>query len=606
MKKIILVAFLSGIFASCSNFLDEHKITSLDESNIYESEAALEKNINGIILGFEGDVMFQGNMMENLQSASGLVHWGSTAFLNDERWACILKYLTFSPSMSYNESMYRSLYSAVRRCNKLINALPESPVSASYKSEIEGEARFYRAVLYFTLVRLYGDVPLILKAAGNEGETANKRTNYNQVYFQIIEDLKFAWNNMRTPARVLEVTGTQGHPNKWAAKSLMSAVYLQMACLLYVPEDENFYDPSKEGRRPDFKSLGINSYSEAFQLAYDTAKEVIDKGPYKLAWKYGDLFKWERGYVDHYGKDCWNLDERIFVLQSTGTNRNDYTAIRTLPKYPEGVEITSPQSTSGRIRPTRFLFQKWCEQTDGIFGDPDTYAEDIYVDSFDPRLALSLIYGGFIRSDTKSRQDVYPHSVILYSASQACVMPYYKKYLTPTYTGNPDVADFYFMRLSELYYIAAEASARLGSPGEAYELIEVVHQRARRSTEDGEEAVQPKWTNGKFSSVDELVNAIIWDKLFEFCGEGHDFYEVRRYGAKWFSEQIVVPVNTFLTDPRQDAALCKGGYYGEGFQYPSDPQKLRASLLCEFPKPELDMNPAMTQKDINDFTWQRQ
>lgn len=602
-KHIICICTVFAV-CSCEGFLNERKVSSLDESSVYSTEIALEKNINGIILGFQGDMMYQGNMLENLQSASGLVHWGSQSFLNEERWSCVLNYFTFSPSTSYNQNMYLSHYSAIRRCNKLIAALPDSPVGESYKKEIEAEARFYRAVLYFTLVRLYADVPLILVPATNEAETANPRTNYCLVYTQILKDLDFAFKYMRTPERVLEVTGTQGHPNRWAARSFEAAVCLQIACILKTPSDENFYNPAKPGRKPDFSACGFNSAEDAYGAALAAAADVIDNGPYKLAWNYSDLFRWEKGYTDHYGRDCWNLDERIFVLQSTGSNNNDYTARRTLPKYPEGVTILNPQSTAGRIRPTRYLFQKWCEANGGIMGAPDTYAEDIYVDSPDPRLGISLIYGGFIRSDTQKNQDVYPHSVILYSTSQTCVMPYYKKYMTPTYIGNPDVADYYFMRMSELYYIAAEASARLGNTGDAYKYVEAVHQRARRSTPDGSEADEPKWVEGQFADEDSLVNAIIWDKIFELCGEGHEFFEVRRYGAKWFSEQIAKPINEFLTDPRQDAALRKGNYYGEGFQYPSDPQKLRASLLCEFPKPELAMNPAMSDTDVNDYTWQ--
>lgn len=604
--RTILNIFLTAFtLASCSGFLAEQPVTSLQEKDVYSSEEALEKNINGIILAFQGDMMFQGNMLEALHSASGLVHWGSNSFLNDERWACVLRTFTFSPSTTYNINMYGAFYKAINRCNKLLDALPESPVDEAFKSEIEGEAKFYRGVLYFCLVRLYGDVPLVLRHAEDESSISNPRTNYNKVYGQVVRDFMDAWEKMRSPERTSAATGTQGHPNKWAAKAFLSAVYLQMASILSVPEDLNFYDASKYGRKPDFKDInGITSADKAWQLALDTARDVIENGPYRLAADYHDLFRWTRGYVDAYGKDCWNLDERIFVLQSTGSNSNDYTAVRTLPKYPEGLNVTSPASTSGRIRPTRFLFQKWCSETGGEMGPAKTDSEDIYVSSDDPRLDISFIHTKFTRSDTGGIQYVYPWYSIIGNTSQSCVMPYYKKYLSPTFIGKPDVADYYFMRFSEMFYIAAEACARLGDESGARKYMEEVHARARMSAGTPEGSQRPCWDDRTFADKDELVTAIIWDKLFEFCGEGHEFFEVRRNGAGWLLDQIIKPINEFLQDPRQDKALRRGNYYGEGFQFPADVQKLRGSLLCEFPSVELALNPAMSNGDHNDFSWE--
>lgn len=607
MKKIFLktVLLVPALFAASCSFLEENPVTSLQEKDVYSSEEALEKNINGIILAFEGDVMFQGNLLENLQSASGLVHWGSQSFLNDERWACVLRTFTFSPSTTYNINMYGAMYKAINRCNKLIDALPSSPVDAGYKKEVEAEAKFYRGVLYFCLARLYGDTPLVLKHTENEKNIAYPRENYCRIYAQVVSDFKDAWEGMRTPERVMEVSGTQGRPNKWAAKSFLAATYLQIASILHTPENLNFYDETKPGRKPDFTEIdNITNEGEAWTLALNTAKDVIDNGPYRLAKDYHDLFKWTRGYIDSYGKDCWNLDERIFVLQSTGSNSNDYTAVRTLPKYPEGLNVTSPASTAGRIRPTRFLFQKWCEETGGQYGPAKTDSEDIFVSTDDPRLDISLIHTMFIRSDTGGKQYVYPWYSIINSTSQTCVMPYYRKYFTPTFIGKPDVADYYFMRFSELYYIAAEASARLGHPSDAKKYIEFVHERARQSNGTEEGAAAPNWDDREFTDEEEMVTAIIWDKIFEFCGEGHEFFEVRRYGAQWMLDNIIKPINEFLQDPRQDKSLRKGNYYGEKFQYPTDVQKLRASLLCEFPSVELSMNQALSSADHNDFSWE--
>lgn len=592
MKRFLYILIACSVI-SCADFLKEDPPTSL--TDVYGTEAELELGIRGILRSFEGENMFTGNMLENLMSTSGLIHWGSTSSrLGDERWDCCIRNINYS-SMSLNISMYESLYKAVNNCNILLKNLPSSPVDEAYKKEIEAEAKFYRAVIYFSLVRIYGNVPLLTDGIIYATDyKPDGRTSYNKVYEQIVKDLTDAWEGMRDKDRVMEVTGTQGRPHKWAAKSMLSSVYLWIASILTVPSDENFYNPDIPGHAPDFTELGIQSKEDAWTLAYNTAKDVIDNSPYRLAKNYQDLFRWEKGYVDFYGKDCWNLDERIFVLQSTGTNRTNYSAIRSLPRYPEGTQSTGTQTRYGNWRPSRFLFQKWCEKTGGQRGTGDV--AEIYVGSDDPRFDITFIHTSYVQCHNSTVSNIYPNLVAIESATLYASMPYFKKYYTKDYTGAQNEADFYFMRLAEIYYIAAEAAARLGKEDEAYDIIENIHYRAR-----GADVGIPKWTKGEFVG-EELINNIIWDKIFELSGEGHEYYEVRRNGSRWFSEQILQPKNAFMDLRTNDAK--RTAYYGKGFKYETDPQKLRASLLCEFPKEELALNSSLSSADKNDFSWE--
>lgn len=604
LVKILSVSLLSIAGAACSN-LEENPTTSLTETSVFDNEAALESNLRGVLRAFQGDAMYTGNMNEQLNSASALIHWASTARLGDERWDCLLK-LTES-SMVLNTNMYADHYTAINRANKLLEGLTTSPVDQAYKTEIAAETKFYRAVLYFGLVRCYGSVPLSISSTTSDADLAKPREPYFNVYAQIVKDLKEAFDGMRDEARVKEVTGTQGRPNKWAAKAFLAAVYLQIGSILEVPEDDNFYDLSKgeETRRPNFSALGINSAEDAWNLALSTADDVIQNGPYKLAAKYSDLFTWDYNFTSSDGYGSWDSPERIFVIQSTGEDRNNYCAMRSLPQYPEGSQVKTPASRYGNWRPTRFFFQKWCETYPGDMGPAGSNNSDIYVNTPDPRLNIALINTSFVKCNDGNVQFVYPHNNFINSNSLSGCYPFFKKYLHPSYDGTPGVADFYFMRFAEVYYIAAEAAARLGSD-EAYDYIEVVHRRARFSTPDGSEASQPQWTKGDYDK-EELVNAIIWDKLFELCGEGHEFFETHRNGATWLSTQIAVPANVELS--RSTNLKIVQGFYNKAataagdFQYPTDPQELRRSLLCTFPLEEISYNPALGPEDQNDFIW---
>lgn len=604
---VILSATL--LLASGCDFLTEKSTTT--PSKVYDSEYALETNMRGIIRSLEGSGLYAGTMMENLQSCSCLVHWGTTTmgFTNRQDYKCTLEGLNLSGPVSINLSMYSSIYAAINRCNVLIDALPDSPVNQEYKKQIEAEAKFYRAFFYFTAVRIWGDVPLKLKGVvmASDNEPA-PRTSYNEVYCQIVHDLKDAWEGMRDPVEVEKITPGEGRPDKWAAKALLSVVYLQMASILTVPQDENFYDPSKPGRTPDFSAVGMNNFGEAWQMTYDTAMDVINNGPYRLAKNFGDLYKWTAGYKDAYGRDCWHLDERILMLQSNGTNSANYSATRTLMNFPPGSQVKAGTSVTRQagVRPTRFLFQKWCEKTDGEKGGQGSNLEDVYIGTDDPRLELSLWYKSFDQWKDGQKDvtvEIYPTFQYMESASTLRSMPIYRKYWTPTYTGIPDVADMYLLRYAEIFYVAAEARARLGSIPEAIQIIDNVHLRARKSIAIGGESPQPRFYSDQFGgNVDKFVTALVWDKLFEFCGENHEFFETRRLGARWFRDEIVVPVNEFMQHKFQKDAY-RSVFYGEGWNgYNTELDFLRGSLLCEFPKDELSMNTAMTFADKNDFS----
>src|SRR5258706_7115947 len=86
-----------------------------------------------------------------------------------------------------------------------------------------GEAKFLRAFCYFYLVNLFGDVPLLTTTDFASNSIA-PRTPVNQVYDQIIADLKQAVNIL--PFDYSNTNGERIRATKWAASALLARVYL--------------------------------------------------------------------------------------------------------------------------------------------------------------------------------------------------------------------------------------------------------------------------------------------------------------------------------------------------------------------------------------------
>ena len=88
---------------------------------------------------------------------------------------------------------------------------------------LAAEAYFLRAWAYFRLVRLFGDVPIILNAESTPADFEKARNPSIEVYGQILSDLEVAINDL--PDNQIE----RARVNKWAAKALRANVYLTMA-----------------------------------------------------------------------------------------------------------------------------------------------------------------------------------------------------------------------------------------------------------------------------------------------------------------------------------------------------------------------------------------
>ena len=161
---------------------------------IYTTPESLESHISGCYGGFYGNYMYVNRMHEYLHSASGLIHWGKSR--NEDEWLSSID-LTKKSKDANMFNCYSNHYSAINRCNVLIDALKDSPVDEEFKQEIEAEAKFLRAVLYFTLVRMFGDVPLVIKSSPEYTGVDVGRTSYSEVYNQIISDFNFAEQYMR-------------------------------------------------------------------------------------------------------------------------------------------------------------------------------------------------------------------------------------------------------------------------------------------------------------------------------------------------------------------------------------------------------------------------
>src|SRR5690606_18176614 len=102
--------------------------------------------------------------------------------------------LSYNGDNVFVNNWWNGLYSLIAQANLVITKVPNVPgMEDPAKDRFIGEASFLRAWAYFYLVRLYGDVPLILEPVDGTSENLYpSRTPTAEVYNSIVADLSKA------------------------------------------------------------------------------------------------------------------------------------------------------------------------------------------------------------------------------------------------------------------------------------------------------------------------------------------------------------------------------------------------------------------------------
>lgn len=57
--------------------------------------------------------------------------------------------------------LWRDFYQTIKACNVVIDRVPLIDMDETLKKHLVAEARFFRAMMYFDLVRMFGDVQVL-------------------------------------------------------------------------------------------------------------------------------------------------------------------------------------------------------------------------------------------------------------------------------------------------------------------------------------------------------------------------------------------------------------------------------------------------------------
>lgn len=121
------------------------------------------------------------------------------------------------------ESLYYYCYQAINIANGIIKYAPDVTMSDDARNVALGEAYFFRAFNYFTLVKYFGGVPLVTTPSEDISKLQVEKSTTEQVYAQIESDLKQA--STLLPAK--KFYANNNRVGKYVADMLLTSVYMQ-------------------------------------------------------------------------------------------------------------------------------------------------------------------------------------------------------------------------------------------------------------------------------------------------------------------------------------------------------------------------------------------
>ena len=324
IKYLYLVVLASG-FVACSDLLEEVPVSQPSAENSFKTEA----NARAAIVGVYSSLHLE-----------GVYGKSQSLFTTDENNAGSkvplsgLNLYTFTAdNVEVILPIWRDHYKGINRANLAISKIPSINMDVDERNTLVAEAKFIKALLYFNLIRYYGDVPYKDSETTSLNDLNIPRTPVATIYENIIRDLEYGVVHLK-----VKTAGLAGHATQDAAKTLLASIYLTRGSMA----------------KRDNTGNGIAD----FALAARYSKEVIDSNRYRLCPYFPDAFIVQNK----------NNDEIVFDVQfkSPGLGVGNTIGINMgIPSTASGVDNLSSGGSQGAIRANPY-HQFYYEKADSI------------------------------------------------------------------------------------------------------------------------------------------------------------------------------------------------------------------------------------------------
>lgn len=558
LNSLIAVMLVAGLF-SCAKKLDQLPQTSLTDANYWKTTNDLKLACNYLYSYLPGLNSDAGSgiaapYLDNYTEIGYNLSSGANSISNGSRLASA----TSEPWSNY--------YRLIRACNNIMEKSVHVTGDEGLIRQYLGEARFFRALAYFNLVKRFGDVPYINRTLSmTDSMLYAPRLNRQIVIDSIYADLSYASANL--PAASIQVSSEYGRITSGASTAYKARVALF------------------EGTWDKFHGTGSDVGNLDTVIA--ACNRLMSGGEYRLfeypqepEKSYFYLFQ----YQDAASQTNWSYanNKEIILPHLYGVNMSSNYVSHSFERG---------GATDGAVSATRLMINKYLYK-DGLPIGKSAYdssaAETSSVTVFrnrDPRFGMTFF----------QKSEDYPsiNGIIPYTPRASYNI---KKYNTISdFSASTSFMNFWVLRYAEVLLNYAEAVyEKDGSISDAdlNKSVNLIRARA---------GLLPLSNQFVLSNGLDMRTEIRRERTVELCFEGFHYWDILRWktaetvlpqsilGEKYFPEEMPT-----VSDPPLD---------NNGFIILEDKSKrsfqVNRDYLWPLPTKEIGLNPDKLKQNPN-------
>ena len=526
INKIIIGGLALLSLTACNDFLEVDPATNQSNTEkIYQSEGEISTALNGLYASILSDNLYGRYLYNDFMLNSDV---DFTANSNETATGTNPRRFDNRTENSTIERFWNSLYNAVEATNEFIYNLRTSSIyeegvettaltddegvvigtqqtpAVTNVTQMMGEAKVIRAMLYHELLSYWGDVPFTLQSTYETDNLLPAVTDRTTISQALIDDLKQAAEYMYSDQNLGDAPE---RISKEAAYAMIARLALQAG---------GYSLNHDAGDVSSYKMTRPSNYRDFYQTARDYAKKVIDAGGHKLNKSYQQVFVDECNFIANTGDDV--IFEIPFAKESSG----------------EWGYYQGPQSAVDAAVETNYTTAAWGNCNGGV------RTSALYRYTFDESdLRRDYICGLWYYTNTGLPTPRFDYAMHNNKWSKL----WNETGLGKSTTGSTGI-NFAYIRYADVLLMFAEADNEIsnGPTEAAKEAMKTVRRRAFEA-EDYAEKVDAYVDEA--TSKEDFLKIVLDERKWEFAGENMRWKDLVRNNL--YSEKLMYTFLTYLS-----------------------------------------------------------
>jgi len=500
LKAAFLFLLVFPLAFSCSDFLEPKQVDLVYNEVFWENEKDAETGLLGVYSLYRG-LMADGNWYERGDATTGFVNRGwnggsssnlytpgdfSTSSSSQRSWGSLESYSDWS-----------KFYKVVAHANlviKKIEQMPDDLFNGNNKKQFLGEAYFLRGLVYFNILRNWGNAPYISESIESSTQVINDdltpivigRTKDTDIALNIISDVEKSMSFLEHKTVGSASWGIRA--NKGSAEALAGHVFMWMN---FLANRDNLPNPEQYITKAitALESLETNGgYSLTDYSLADAVQKLYDGQSSEAVFELNISTEQNESYRADYG-GVVALTSKMTPLDGDAT-KDRASNVDYVPKSQKALIYPDYnfETQTGDLRAELF-FDAWHSPYNEPFSD-------VSATSTDRNLVTWL----------------KKYSQVTVDASHS-----WNEYIA--YFAEANIPVF---RYTDAHLLLAEAYAKSNQPGKAKVIVDQIRGRA---------GLQPYAGN-------DILKEVLQQRVSELIGEGQLFYDMVR--NNYFANQQVM------------------------------------------------------------------